>query len=163
MNSKRYKYLILAALCMVGFISMFCQYQMQPMANEIKSTMSLTDSQYSALFTAPMAPAIFISLICGIIVDKFGGRWPMFLSLVLGTLGLWGRVFATSYGTLYLCIFVVGFAATFGNSSNAKMFGGWFSPAESSVCIGIYMAFGALATAAATATTPHMPSLRPPI
>lgn len=145
---------------MVGCISMFCQYQMQPMANEIKSTMSLTDSQYSALFTAPMAPAIFISLICGIIVDKFGGRWPMFLSLVLGTLGLWGRVFATSYGTLYLCIFVVGFAATFGNSSNAKMFGGWFSPAESSVCIGIYMAFGALATAAATATTPHMPSLK---
>ena len=85
---------------MVGFISMFCQYQMQPMANEIKSTMCLTDSQYSALFTAPMAPAIFISLICGIIVDKFGGRWPMFLSLVQGTLGLWGLVFATSYGTL---------------------------------------------------------------
>lgn len=160
MNSKKYKYLILVALCMVGFISLFCQYQMQPMANEIKSSMNLTDSQYSALFTAPMAPAIFISLICGIIVDKLGGRWPMFLSLVLGTLGLWGRVFATSYGMLYLCIFVVGFAATFGNSSNAKMLGGWFSPEETSVCIGVYMAFGALATAAATATTPRMPSLK---
>ena len=156
----KYKYLILICLCMVAFISVFCQYQMQPMANEIKETMKLTDSQYSVLFTAPMTPAIFISLVCGIIVDKFGGRWPMFISLVVGTLGLWGRVFANSYGILYICIFVVGFAATFGNSSNAKMFGGWFAPAQCSVCIGIYMAFSSLGTAVATSTTPYLPSLR---
>lgn len=154
-----YKYVILICLCLIPFISMFAQYQMQPMANEIKTAMSLTDSQYSALFTAPMTPAIFISLICGIIVDKVGGRWPMFLSLIVATLGLWGRVFASSYAMLYICIFVLGFAATFGNSSNAKMFGGWFKPEKCSICIGIYMASSAIGNATATSITPLLPSL----
>ena len=157
---KNYKYLILISLCLVAFISVFCQYQMQPMAEKIKSIFHLTDSQYSALFTAPMTPAIFISLICGIIVDKFGGRWPMFISLLIGSIGLWGRVFATSYGMLYICIFVVGFAATFGNSSNAKMFSEWFTASECSICIGIYMASSSMGSAVATITTPHIATLK---
>ena len=155
---KNYRFVIAIALCLVAFIAVFFQFQLQPVSNEIKDALGgLSDSSFSAMFTAPMYPAIFMSIISGLIVDRVGGRWPMFVCLALGTIGLWGRVFAQrSYAGMFLGMFVVGFAATLGNSTNGKMFGGWFSPEKCSVCIGLYMACSSLGSTIANLSTPHL-------
>lgn len=159
---SKYKYLILIVLCLVAFISVYPQFQMTPMAEEIKDIMHIDTAQYSVLFSAPMFPAIFISLICGIIVDRFGARWPMMISLIIGSVGLWTRAFVppTAFWAVYFSILVLGLTATFGNSSNARMFGEWFSPNKVSLLIGIYMACSASGGVIANATTQFMPSLQ---
>lgn len=158
--SKNYKYVILVIICLCGFNAIYFQYQMSPIANEIMAQYNLSKIQYSALFTAAMTPAIFISLFCGIIVDKVGAKRIVFLCLCLSALGLWIRVFTDKYIILYLCMMVQGFAATFVASTDAKLLGEWFSPRATSVCIGLYLASTAVGMTIGTATTGMLPSVK---
>lgn len=159
MNNK-YKYVVLAVICLCGMSGMYCQYQMSPIADEIINTYSLTQVQYSMLFTAPMAPAIFISLICGLIVDKIGAKKVIFLSLVLAAAGLWGRVFVHEYLLLYICMLCPGFAVTFINSTNPKLLGEWFSSEQTGVAVGVYTGMVGIGAAIATGTTAMLPSIK---
>lgn len=159
MNGK-YKYIILAVICLCGISCLYCQYQMSPIADEIMAEYHLTQVQYSALFAAPMAPAIFISLICGMIVDKAGAKKVVFLSLLLATAGLWGRVFVHDYILLYLCMICPGFAVTFINSTNPKILGQWFTPEQTGIAVGIYTGMVGIGSAIATGTTAMLPSIK---
>jgi NNP family nitrate/nitrite transporter-like MFS transporter len=160
MERKNYKYVILALICLCGFNAIYFQYQMSPIAGDIMAQYSLSKFQYSTLFTASMTPAIFISLICGMIVDKIGAKKIIFVCLCLSALGLWMRVFTGKYVVLYLCMFVQGFAATFVASTHAKLLGEWFSPKATGVCIGLYMASTAAGMTIGTATTGLLPSVK---
>jgi NNP family nitrate/nitrite transporter-like MFS transporter len=157
---KHYKYVILAIICLCGFNSLYFQYQMSPIASEIMAQYNVSKIQYSTLFTAGMMPAIFISLLCGIIVDKAGAKRILFACLCLSALGLWVRVFADTYTVLYLCMMVQGFAATFINSTQAKLLGEWFTPGATSVCTGLYLASTAVGMTIGTATTGMLPSVK---
>lgn len=155
-----YKYVILAVICLCGVNAVYCQYQMSPIADGIMDLYGLTQMQYSTLFSAPMAPAIFISLICGLIVDKMGAKKVVFVSLLVAMFSLWGRLFADSYATLYLSMFCTGFAATFVNSTNAKLLGEWFTPKQTGIAVGVYYAMCALGMAVGTGTTAMLPTIK---
>lgn len=155
-----YKWVILLIIILCGLNNVYFQYQMSPVADRIMAQYGLTQMQYSSLFTAPMAPAVFISLICGMIVDRFGAKRAISIALIVATLGIWGRLFATGYPMFYFCMLIPGFACTFINANNVKILGEWFDVKAISICVGLYLASSAIGQAIATSTTAMLPSVR---
>ncbi len=160
MAKKNYKYFILIAICLCGVAAMYCQYQMAPVADRIIETYQLSQVKYSMLFSAPMVPAIFLSLVSGIVVDKIGAKRIIFIALLIGAAGLWGRVGANNYALLYVCTLCPGLAATFVNSTNVKIFGEWFEERRVSIAVGLYLSATAAGMAIGTGTTALFSSLK---
>lgn len=160
MNKKGYKYVILVLICMCGLSACYCQYQMAPMAQEIINTYGISQLQYSTIFSAPMVPAILCSLAAGMIVDKIGAKRVVFLCLIIAAAGLWLRIFARGYAMLYICMLCPGFAATFVNATNAKIFREWFPVKQTGLAVGIFLAVSALGMTIGTGATAMLPSLR---
>ena len=158
-KKNNYRWIILVVVVLCGINNVYFQYQMSPIADKIIAQYGLTRTQYSSLFTAPMAPAVFISLICGIVVDRFGAKRAISIALVVAAIGIWGRLFTTNYSLLYFFMFIPGFACTFINANVAKILGEWFDVKWTSICVGIYLASSAIGQALATSTTPMLPSV----
>lgn len=158
-NKSYKKYVILAILCLGSLSACYCQYQMLPLAPEIMEKFHMSQMQYSTVFSASMAPAIILSIIAGMAVDRIGAKQIIFVGLIIATVGLWVRVFTDSYSVLYLCMMLTGIPATFLNSVNAKILARWFTVRQISVAVGIYLAASAVGMALGTGTTAMLPSV----
>ena len=50
----------------------YAQYQFSPLGPQIIERFGLTAMQFNSIFTSPMLPAIFTSIISGMLVDRYG-------------------------------------------------------------------------------------------
>lgn len=158
-RKSSYRFVILAAVCLVGFLCTYGQYQFSPLADQVMAKYGLTEMTYSMVFTAPMTPALILSLIYGIIIDRVSGKKLGTVVLALAALGFWGRFFCGSFAVLYPSMLLVGFAASFTNSAHPSIFNGWFDAKEAGICIGVYTAMSSLSMAVGSATTALLPSM----
>ena len=62
---KHYAGMALAAICIGYLAPNYAQYQLSPLATSLMGELSISASQFSSLFTAPMIPAILLSLVAG--------------------------------------------------------------------------------------------------
>jgi len=141
---NRYCWVILIVIFLLMFSLNFLQFQMSPFAKDLMSDLSLSDSQYSSIFTAAMFPAIFISIICGIIVDKFGIKVPITIGLIIAGIGTILMNIVPSFFALFCCFFMVGVGITFINANVVKIFDRWFLPTQIALAMGIFAAAGKL-------------------
>jgi sugar phosphate permease len=148
----------LAAICIGYLAPNYAQYQLSPLAGSLMEELSISASQFSSLFTAPMIPAIFLSLVAGILVDKHNPRLVVGIAFVISTIGAALNLAGNSYGTLFLGFALTGVAAAFLNSCGAKLLGSWYPPEQLSSKLGIGFAFSTLAMTVALATTAYFPN-----
>ena len=153
MKQKNRKWLVFAVLCLAYMPGSYAQYQLSVYAPELMSTDGLSTSQFAAIFTSPMMIAIFLSFLGGMISDKYGPKKVTAVAFVLTVVGLLGRIFANSYGLLFLCMALTGFSQMFVNTNASKITGSWFEPAKVGLLMGIFSFCGQLPGAFATATT----------
>ena len=89
--------IVTACLCfMVFFTGMYGEYQITPVAGEIMQSLGVGQPEYMKLLTFCMFPAIFLSIISGLLCDKFGTKRVVGLFLVLSAVGIVGRIFFTA-------------------------------------------------------------------
>jgi len=138
----------------------YTQYQLSPLATQLMGGFQLSMSQFSAIFSAPMIPAIFIGLISGLLVDKYGMKVIIGIALILTALGTCLRIFADNYLSLYLTMIMVGLGATFLNPNSAKIVGSYFPPEKISSRVSILLASATLAMTVGMATTALFPSVK---
>ena len=69
------------------FMANYGNYQLAAIPGKIYETYHLTDTQFSSLMTAPMLPSIFLSIIIGILVDKFGVKNIVSICLIISLAG----------------------------------------------------------------------------
>lgn len=153
MKGKNNKWLIFGVLCLAYMPGSYGQYQLSVFAPELMSKYDLNTSQFSAVFTAPMIVAIFLSFMGGMISDKVGAKKVINISFVITIIGLIGRVFADSYMPFFLCMAMTGFSQMFVNINASKITGIWFKPEEIGMLMGIFSLCGQIPSAFATATT----------
>ena len=153
MKQKNRKWLVFAVLCLAYMPGSYAQYQLSVYAPELMSTYGLSTSQFASIFTSPMMIAIFLSFLGGMISDKYGPKKVTAVAFVLTVVGLLGRIFANSYGLLFLCMALTGFSQMFVNTNASKITGSWFEPAKVGLLMGIFSFCGQLPGAFATATT----------
>jgi Sugar phosphate permease len=130
------------------------------MAAEIMQNYMLSNSQFAGIFSAPMIPAIFLSLIAGIMVDKFGAKKVILFSIIVSTIGALLRLHAQSYGILFTAMLLTGFSATFLNSNGAKILGNWFPREKISSVMGIFLAVSNIGMALGMGTTALLPHIK---
>ena len=161
-DNKRKKYgILIAAICFaVYFIGNYMQYQLSPLAATVMKELSLNESQYSSIFTANLFPAIFLSLISGLLVDRFGPRITVGLAVILAALGGIGRIFAASYSVMWISMLLSGLGCLFLTSSSAKILFPYFSAAQLGGVVGIVTAGSNVGMFVATATTAWFPGTK---
>ena len=159
-SAARYAYVILFLVCLGIFIPDFSQYQISGFGAQLTESMGLTSSQFAQIATAPLIPGIFLSLVVGIIVDRFGARRPLTVAMVISGAAIVWRLFARSYAEIYISMICMGVCATFLNANNAKILSQWFSPARAGIMVGFYLGAANAANALGQGTTAFFPSVQ---
>lgn len=154
----QYGVMMMVTLCWAQFVPNFAQYQLSPFAASIMADLGINASQFSSLFTAPMIPAILLSLVAGILVDKLNPKLVVGISIAITAVGAVMSIFAGSYAMMMLAFIFIGVSAAVVNCSQVKLVSGWYPPEQVTGKIGITMASSTIAMAVALATTALFPN-----
>lgn len=152
--------LMLAVLCIAIFAPNYTQYQLSPLSGQLIEQLSISASQYTSIFTSPMIPALFLSLVAGVLVDRFGPRYIIGASLVISSVGTIVHMVATSFTPMLIGTALTGVSACFLTSCGAKILAGFFSSEEVGSKMGIFLASSTIAMTIAMATSAIFPSLQ---
>lgn len=156
-NSR--SWIILAVFCLGTFVYQYTQYQLAPLAGSIIENLKLTPVQFSSLFTAPMMPAIFFSIIFGLIVDKLGMKKSILIGMLVTMIGGIGRIFSGNYGGIFVTMMLTGVGATILNVTCGKVFSTWFKKGMVPIAMGFFLAASPVGMFIAQSTTALLASM----
>ena len=157
---KNLVFLIAALLFLAQFVGNYGDFQLAAIPARIYAAFGLTDMQFSSLVTAPMLPSIFLSIIIGLLVDRFGIPKIVGLWLLLAAAGFVLRCFAQDYTVMLIAMALSGCGCMIVNSNIAKLASALYPMDKVSRVVGILMGGANAATAVAFATTSMISSLR---
>ena len=158
-NSKRIIIILTVLLFCGQVIGNYSQFELAAVPNNIYQTFQLNDMQFSSLLTAPMLPALFFSIVMGLLVDKFGISGIISVALCIATAGLVLRCFASSYSVMLIAMAMSGFGCFTINSNISKIVSAFYPMDKVSRVVGILMAGANISQALAFATTAFYPNL----
>lgn len=143
---QSYRWAVLALLCLIAVARGYSGFMFSPMAAWVIPELGCTPQQFITLCMTGMLTAVFVSIPSGTLADKFGVKNVVLASLVISAVAVYLRVFARSFGSMFVLAF-------FGNVVNAvsvgagiKMLSSWFGP-KLSVASGIYLGAAAIGQA----------------
>ncbi len=157
---KNLVFLITVLLFAAQFIGNYGDFQLAAIPARIYAAFDLTDMQFSSLVTAPMIPSIFLSIVIGLLVDRFGIPKIVGIWMVLAALGFGLRCFAGNYTVMLIAMALSGCGCMIVNANVAKLASALYPMDKVSRVVGILMAGANAATAVAFATTSMLPSLQ---
>jgi len=155
-----WSYIIVILGFMVAFVGNYPQFQLSPLSYIIIPQLNLSASQFSSIFSASMIPGILLSLISGLLCDKFGVKKCISFAGVVACMGIVLRLWSTTYETLLICMLLSGVGATFLNSNIGKLLSKWFPPEKMGVMAGLVLAGTPTAQIIGMSTTAYIPSVR---
>lgn len=161
MKTRNKRGIITAVICFaVFFVGTYAQYQISPLAMEIMSALQIDETQYSLLFTFCMFPALFLSIVSGMLCDRFGVKSTVGIALALSAAGIVMRLFADSYPAMLGCMLVLGLGCMFMTATSAKILAPHFSPEQLGQVMGPVSAGSTVAMFVALATTAWFPGIK---
>lgn len=149
--------LIALVVAFATFAGSYGQFQLPPLQDLVMANAGLNESQYVSAFAAPMLPGLLLSLVAGVLIDRYGFRKMIFLALAISFVGALGRSVCHSYVLFWIAMAFTGVAPTFVQSNNAKIMSNYVPPEKISFAIGIVMLGGASASFFGSATTHLFP------
>ena len=159
-HSNSWAIVVLACTVLLLFVPNYAQYQLSPVAHLVMPAYGLDSAQFSMLFSAAMIPGILLSLVAGLLSDRFGVKPVVGVAAAVTAAALIARIFAPDFGALFACMALTGVVATFLNANIAKIMGSWFPPDKVGVAVGIGLAGSTLAMAVGLGTSALFPSLQ---
>jgi NNP family nitrate/nitrite transporter-like MFS transporter len=150
---NKYRWVILLIACIAIFSPNYTQYQLSPLAPQIINDLGLTPGQFSGIFTAPMIPAIFLSIVAGVLADKFGIKRVIGIGMLIAAIGTCLRIISNDHLFLFSSMALTGFSAAFLTTNGAKLLGNWFPPENIGAVMGVFLASSTLAMTIAMGTT----------
>jgi len=141
-----------------AFAGSYGQFQLPPLQELVQAAAGLNESQYVQAFSSPMLPGLLLSLVAGVLIDRYGYRKMIALSLVISLVGALGRSLCHSFVPFLLTMALTGVAPTFVQSNNAKIMSDYEPKEKLSVAMGIVMLGGSMASFLGSSTTHLFPS-----
>jgi nitrate/nitrite transporter NarK len=143
---------------LTAFIGTFAQFQIAALAYKLIPALKLTVAQFASILSAPMLPAIFLSVIAGIAADRFGTKKVVTVGFICAVAGMFLRVTATGFWAMLIFMLMGGMASALINANISKLLGAWFPPDQMGTAVGAYLSAGSAGMAIALATTAMFPS-----
>ena len=151
--------LIFASTCLLVLSSVYAQYQLPIVADVLMERYGLSVAQYSSVFSSSMLSSVFLSIVLGILVDRFSPKPVILVCGVVCLIGAVARIWADGFAAHMACGLMIGVLATATNANHNKIFS-IYLPADAVVgAVGVYCALGTLIQAVASVTTTRFPSL----
>lgn len=148
------KIYIFIAFWLASMVSVYAQFQLNIYGNFIIEKYLLSSMEFALLFTAPMIPAILLSLVIGRVSDKIGGRKVVGICLLITIIGLILRIYVDSYFLLVITMMLTGFGAIGVTVNVARILKDFFSSDKLSLAVGVFTTGSMLAQVLATSTSP---------
>lgn len=152
--------IIFIIMFLAMLVANYFQYQLSPIAGRVMENLNLSQTQFSSVFSAPMIPAIVLSIIAGILSDRFGIKKVCGTAIVIAAIGLCYRPFAYNYETFLVSMILAGIGTAFLNVNVAKIMGRYYEPEKTGTMVGMVMMGSAIGMTLATSTTAAFPSVK---
>ena len=160
-NSGRGMVLLITALLFAAqFAGNYGHYQLAAIPARVYEAFQLNDMQFSSLITAPMMPSIFLSIVIGLLVDRYGIPKIVGIWFLLAAAGFALRCFVGNYPLMLVSMALSGFGCMVVNANLAKIASSIYSMDKVSKVVGIIMGASSAATALSFATTAMIGSLK---
>ena len=161
MNSKKstYSFVILILGFMVAFAGSYPQFQLSALSYLIIPNLNLSISQFSSIFSGSMVPGILLSLVSGLLCDRFGVKRCISFAGLVASAGTILRIWSFNYITLLICMVLSGVGASFLNSNISKLLSKWVPAEKIGTMIGIVLAGTTASQVVGMATTAYFPSV----
>ena len=93
-----------AVICFILliFVPNYAQFQLSPIAHLVIPQYHTDTVGFSMLFSAPMIFGFLLSLVAGLLCDKFGVKRVVGIAAIVSTVALIGRIVATDFNTLFV-------------------------------------------------------------
>jgi len=154
----KYKWVMMGLICLGIIVPQYAQYMLTHWGSTWLVEHGYSETKLAAITTAPLIPGAFLSLIAGMLVDRFGLKKLLVLCLSITTAATFVRTQVSSYYAMYVCMILLGVTATFFNANQMKLVGRWFPPAQVSIGIGIFCAMSNLSMAVGSGIGTLFPS-----
>lgn len=92
--SNRRALVALACTVLLLFVPNYAQYQPSPLAHLVMPAFELDSAQLSMLFSAAMILGILLSMVAGLLCDRFGVKRVVGIAGAVSVVALVARVFA---------------------------------------------------------------------
>jgi NNP family nitrate/nitrite transporter-like MFS transporter len=152
--------LILFTVCLSQIAGNYAQFQLAPLAPQLTAEMGLTTGQFSSVFTAQMIPAIFLSLIAGMLADRFGVKRVFVVGFAITAIAGIVRIWSDSYLALFACMFMLGIGVAVVNANLPKIIGTWHPAHRIGFLTGVVLSTSNIAMILGTGTTALLPSVK---
>jgi NNP family nitrate/nitrite transporter-like MFS transporter len=153
-------WLILCVVCLGQAAANYAQFQLAPLAPQLIEEMELSTGQFSSVFSAQMIPAIFLSLIAGMLADRFGVKRVIVVGFALTAAAALARIWSMNYTMLFACMFVLGIGICILNANTPKIIGSWHAPHRVGFLTGVVLGTCNIAMVLGTGTTALLPSVQ---
>lgn len=162
METKReiYPAIALAVLCLGVFGPVYAQFQLAPLAPQLMAELNLSMGEFASIFSSAMIAGILLSLVAGLLMDRYGVKQIAGIGLAVSALGACLRIWSDSYITLFLCMLLTGVGPAVLIANSAKIIGSWFPIGKVGGKLGIFLAASTLAMTIGTGTTAMLPSIQ---
>lgn len=159
-KNRRYAYVIVACAFLTVFLGDYSTYQLPPISHLVIPELGINEADFSRIFTSSMIPGVLFCLVAGLLCDKFGQKLCIGIAIVISGIGMVGRIFATDFTSMFICMALMGVIATFITANAAKIVVNWAPPEKFAILVGVVLAGGPTAMTIAMATTALFPSSR---
>lgn len=160
MKKRDLSIIVFIVLCFCYMIPNYAQYQVSPLGPQLMEMYTLELGQLSSLFSAPMIPAIFFSLVGGLLIDKFGPKNVIGIGLIITSAGCIFRIFSYSFASLFVCMMLTGLTACFITAGAGKIIGSLYGTENVPAKMGILMAASTGSMTIANLTTAYFSSIQ---
>jgi len=155
-----YRWTILLIIFLVNTIFNFSIFQIGGLASRIIPAFHLQVSQLAMVLSVSFLTNAILGIPAGILADRFGVRNVVAAGLILTVISSFGRLTASSFGILFVWMFILGVGPAFLNANAAKILGDWFPPQQMGMAMGIYIAGANAGITLALATSAFFSSLK---
>lgn len=153
-----YRWVILMVMWFATFIGCLAQFQVAALAFKIIPELHLTSSQFALIMSAPMLPAVLLSLVGGSLADRFGVKTVVTVGFAFSVVGVYFRYVATDFTTMFIMMTLAGLSSALLNANAAKLLGAWFPMEKMGTAMGLYFSSAATGITVALATSAMFPS-----
>ncbi len=148
-----YRWAMLSGVWLLYFAFAIAIASMAPLVYRIMPALGMHRGEMGTVLAAWQLTYIFCSVPCGGLLDRFGPRRMMFVSIIVIALSVFLRGFASDYLTLLLAVMVFGLGGPLISSGAPKVVSLWFVGKERGLAMGIYFTGNAMGGIVAIALT----------
>ncbi|MEH7108519.1 MFS transporter [Bacillus sp. JJ1764] len=153
-----YRFVIVAIVCLLAFISNYIQFQISALAYVIMPALNLSTAEFSSLLLAPMLVAVFFSIPSGALGDRIGAKKVVSVGCIISVIGAFGRIIATNFALMMLMLLACGIFISILNANLIKILGIWFQE-ETEKAIGYFFAAACMGIVVSQMTGTLFPSV----